>query len=111
MLHYEGDERRRYPRSHRAFHGIEDQAGPGVLNHVDNISSSGVSCHTVKPVPLMTRMSVVVELPKLDVESSSLFARSWRLPDERSSREPTFFGGAPQPFSCGFFMHGASALR
>lgn len=63
-MHYEGDERRRYPRSHRAFQGIEDQSGPGVLNHVDNISSSGVSCHTVKPVPLMTRMSVVVELPK-----------------------------------------------
>ena len=63
-MHYEGDERRRYPRSHRAFPGIQDHSGPGVLNHVDNISSSGVSCHTVKPVALMTKMTVVIDLPK-----------------------------------------------
>ena len=63
-MHYEGDERRRYPRSHKSFPGIRDESGPGVLNHVDNISGSGVSCHTVKPVPLMTKLSVVIELPK-----------------------------------------------
>ncbi len=61
---YEGEERRRYPRSHRGFPAITDESGPGVLNHVDNISGSGVLCHTVRPIALMTRMSIVLELPK-----------------------------------------------
>ena len=43
---------------------IEDAGGPGVLNHVDNISANGVLCHTVKPIPLMTKMSIALELPK-----------------------------------------------
>ena len=34
------------------------------LNHVDNISPNGVLCHTIKPIPLMTRMSVALVLPK-----------------------------------------------
>lgn len=63
-MHYEGEERRRYPRSRRGFPAITDQSGPGVLNHVDNISGSGVLCHTVKPIPLMTKMSIVLEIPK-----------------------------------------------
>ncbi|GMV98911.1 MAG: hypothetical protein AMXMBFR84_00510 [Candidatus Hydrogenedentota bacterium] len=58
-----GDERRRYPRSRRGFAALEDKGGPGVLNHVDNISANGVLCHTVKPIPLMTKMSIVLELP------------------------------------------------
>jgi len=41
-----------------------DDADPGVLNHVDNISANGVLCHTVKPVPLMTRLSIALDLPK-----------------------------------------------
>ncbi len=41
-----------------------DEAGPGVLNHVDNISANGVLCHTVKPVPLMTKMRIHMDLPK-----------------------------------------------
>jgi hypothetical protein len=40
-----------------------DTGGPGVLNHVDNISANGVLCHTVKPVPLMTRLSIALDLP------------------------------------------------
>lgn len=60
----DGEERRRYPRSRRAIPAIVDEGGPGVLNHIDNISGSGVLCHTVKPVPLMTKLSVVLELPK-----------------------------------------------
>ena len=58
-----GEERRRYPRSRRAV-PIIDHSGPGVLNHVDNISANGILCHTVKPVPLMTKMSIALELPK-----------------------------------------------
>jgi len=34
------------------------------LNHVDNISGNGILCHTIKPIPLMTRMSIVLEIPK-----------------------------------------------
>ena len=59
---YYGDERRRFPRSRRGV-PVVDQSGPGVLNHVDNISANGVLCHTVKPVPLMTRMSIALDLP------------------------------------------------
>jgi len=41
-----------------------DDGDPGVLNHVDNISESGVLCHTIKPVALMTKIGVIIELPK-----------------------------------------------
>lgn len=58
------DDRRRYPRSRRGLSLVRDESGPGVLNHVDNISANGVLCHTVKPVPLMTRMSIGIDLPK-----------------------------------------------
>jgi len=63
-MRYSGDERRRYARSRRGFPAVVDDGGPGVLNHIDNISANGVLCHTVKPVPLMTRMSIALELPK-----------------------------------------------
>lgn len=63
MVHSQ-DDRRRYPRSRRGLSLLRDAGGPGVLNHVDNISANGVLCHTVKPVPLMTRMSIALELPK-----------------------------------------------
>lgn len=62
-MNVSNDERRRYPRSRRGMPLMEDQGGPGVLNHVDNISANGVLCHTVKPIPLMTRMRIVLELP------------------------------------------------
>jgi len=61
---YEGEERRRYPRSRRQVAAVIDDSGPGVRNHVDNISVSGVLCHTVKPIPLMTKIGMALELPK-----------------------------------------------
>jgi len=64
LMRYTGEERRRYPRSRRGFPLVVDDKGPGVLNHVDSISASGVLCHTVKPIPLETKMSIVLELPK-----------------------------------------------
>ncbi len=73
MVH-SGDERRRYPRSKRGISLVNDDSGPGVLNHIDNISANGVLCHTVKPIALMTRMRIVLELPagydndRIDVE-------------------------------------------
>lgn len=63
-MRYDGNERRRYPRSRRGLPAISDNSGPGVLNHIDNISASGVLCHTVKPVPLMTKLSMALDLPK-----------------------------------------------
>lgn len=62
-MRMEGEERRRYPRSRRSLPVAVDEAGPGVLNHVDNISANGVLCHTIKPVPLMTRMRIALDLP------------------------------------------------
>lgn len=62
MVFY-GDERRRYPRSRKGV-PVLDTGGPGVLNHVDNISANGVLCHTVKPVPLMTRLRIALDLPE-----------------------------------------------
>ncbi|HOE67311.1 MAG TPA: PilZ domain-containing protein [Candidatus Hydrogenedentes bacterium] len=63
-MRHDGSDRRRYPRSKRAVHAVMDGGGPGVLNHIDNISANGVLCHTVRPIPLMTRMSIAIELPK-----------------------------------------------
>jgi len=62
-MRHDGEERRRYPRSQRGF-PVVDVSGPGVLNHVDNISANGVLCHTIKPIPLMTKMCMALELPK-----------------------------------------------
>ncbi len=58
-----GAERRRYPRSRRGIELVQDKGGPGVLNHIDNISANGVLCHTVKPLALMTKLSMALELP------------------------------------------------
>ena len=57
-------DRRRYPRSKKKLPVVADNSGPGVMNHIDNISGSGVLCHTIKPIPVMTKMGVVIELPK-----------------------------------------------
>ena len=78
------EDRRRYPRSRRGFAGVEDRSGPGVLNHVDNISCSGVLCHTVKPIPEMTKMGVVLELPDpvgRRIEAEGIVIRC--VPDEQ----------------------------
>lgn len=63
-MRYDGEERRRYRRSRLGFPAILDKSDPGVLNHVDNMSANGILCHTVKPIPLMTKMSIALELPK-----------------------------------------------
>lgn len=83
-MHYEGEERRRYQRSRRGFPAIVDEAGPGVLNHIDNISGNGILCHTIRPIPLMTRMSIVLEIPRPQtrrIECEGIVVRC--DPDER----------------------------
>jgi hypothetical protein len=59
-----GHERRRYPRSRRGIKGSFHDTGPGVLNHIDNISATGVLCHTVRPLALMTKVSIALDLPR-----------------------------------------------
>jgi hypothetical protein len=59
-----GEDLRRHPRSATGFIGIEDASRPGVLNRVSNISCSGVLCETAESVPLMTKMRIVLELPR-----------------------------------------------
>lgn len=57
------EERRRYPRSRRGIQALEEKGDQALLNRVDNISGSGVLCHTVKPIPLMTKLGMGLELP------------------------------------------------
>ncbi len=58
------EDRRQYPRSKKGLNiPIETKWG-GILNYVDNISVNGLLCHTAQPVPLMTKMQIMVELPK-----------------------------------------------
>ena len=56
-----GQERREFPRSKSSV--PVSKSDDGVLDHVDNISGNGVLCHTNKPVALMTKMSIAIELP------------------------------------------------
>ena len=59
-----GADRRRYPRSRSSLSLVKEEVDAGLLNHVDNISANGVLCHTQSPVPLMTRLRIVIDLPK-----------------------------------------------
>ncbi len=58
-----GEERRKHPRSRRGFAHVEDLSERGLINRVENISCSGVLCHTKRPVPEMTKMIIVLDLP------------------------------------------------
>ncbi len=60
----QGKERRKHPRSKRGFVRAEDQSDSGLINRIENISCSGVLCHTKRPVSEMTKMSIVLDLPK-----------------------------------------------
>lgn len=78
-------ERRRHPRSRSGFPVASVKAGAGELTHVDNISCSGVLCHTTKPVPEMTKMSIALELPdpvNRLVEAEGVVVRC--VPEEQS---------------------------
>ena len=59
-----GEERRVHKRSFKSFKGIQHASDPGVTNHVDNISASGVLCHTERPIPVMTKIGVTLDLPE-----------------------------------------------
>lgn len=56
------EERRLSPRSKRGFR-VLDGASDAQIQHIDNISCSGVLCHTNAPIPEMTKLAIVLELP------------------------------------------------
>ena len=60
----EGKERRKHPRSARGFEHVEDRSEEGLINRIENISCSGVLCHMKRPVPEMTKMSIMLDLPE-----------------------------------------------
>lgn len=57
-------ERRKHPRSKSGF--ALAATDDGLLRRVDNISVTGVLCHTSRAVEEMTRMSIDIELPGSD---------------------------------------------
>ena len=60
----ETSERRKHPRSKRGFTPAAARAGDGLINRIENVSCSGVLCHTTRPVAEMTKMSIVLDLPE-----------------------------------------------
>jgi hypothetical protein len=58
-----GQERRRYPRAKSHLPVVPEESGPALVNHVEDISANGVLCQTLRPVPLMTRMRIGLDLP------------------------------------------------
>ena len=60
----DGKDRRKHPRSARGFAHVEVRSEEGLINRIENISCSGVLCHMKRPVPEMTKMSIVLDLPE-----------------------------------------------
>jgi hypothetical protein len=72
------ENQRKYPRSKTGFRKIQAKEDTHLLNHVDNISGNGVLCHTSQPIPLMTKMSLAMELPTLEdrpIEAEGIVVR------------------------------------
>ena len=59
----DGKDRRKHPRSARGFAHVELRSEEGLINRIENISCSGVLCHMQRPVPAITHMSIVLDLP------------------------------------------------
>jgi len=57
------DERRKKPRAEATMDLRFDVAGRSGLAHVRDISGSGVRCMTDRPMPLMTQVALVIQLP------------------------------------------------
>ena len=56
------DERRSHPRSSSGFRVASES--DELISRVDNISCSGVLCHARRPVAEMTKLEIVLELPR-----------------------------------------------
>ena len=78
-----GDERRQFPRSRSGFAVSKDKSGSSEITYVDNISCSGILCHTRKAIAEMTKMFIALELPEpvnRMVEAEGVVVRC--VPDE-----------------------------
>ena len=58
------DERRRHPRCNKRVTFCWCESEHGTSNHVENISEAGILCQTTTPIPLMTKIQVLLDLPK-----------------------------------------------
>jgi hypothetical protein len=56
-------ERRTHPRSRGGFRQVSTGGDTDLINHVDNISCSGVLCRTRRPVAAMTKLEIYLQLP------------------------------------------------
>jgi hypothetical protein len=55
-------ERRKHPRALRHVELSLVGEDPGILNKVDNISCSGVLCHTARKLPMMSKVAMEIAL-------------------------------------------------
>ena len=92
-------DRRRQPRTSKQVPLSLKDADPGILNKVENISSSGVLCHTAEQLPLMSRvaMQIALEMPDAfsdivaSVACEGVVVRSEKRPDEKNGYETAIF--------------------
>ncbi len=86
-------DRRRRPRTSKQVPLSLKDTEPGILNNVENISSSGVLCHTAKMLPLMSRVAMEIALEMPDpfsdktesVVCQGVVVRSEKRPDEKNN--------------------------
>ncbi|HNZ47318.1 MAG TPA: PilZ domain-containing protein [Candidatus Hydrogenedentes bacterium] len=64
MSEQQHGDRRRHPRCSKRVAFCWCESEHGTSNHVDNISESGILCQTGAPIPLMTKIQVLLDLPK-----------------------------------------------
>lgn len=64
MTELRHDERRRHPRCSKRVTFCWCESEHGTSNHLENISEAGILCQTTMPIPLMTKIQVILDLPK-----------------------------------------------
>lgn len=64
MTELRQDERRRHPRCNKRVSFCWCESEHGTSNHLENISEAGILCQTTTPIPLMTKIQVLLDLPK-----------------------------------------------
>ena len=86
------EERRKHPRAARHVPLSLKDVEPGILNRVDNISSSGVLCHTARKLPIMSKVAMEIALDTPNgtsntperIECQGVVVRCEVRPDERT---------------------------
>jgi len=83
-------DRRKHPRASKPVPLSLKGAEPRILNKVDNISSSGVLCHTAKKLPIMSKVAMEITVDASDesygqperIECQGVVVRSEPHPDD-----------------------------